>query len=240
VAAGVLSAAIAIAAGAIVISSSGGGTVTAGLPTTRRQAQSVVVGVNALLAGIPQSGQRLGRSNAPVSVTYYGDLQCPYCAAFTLSGGFSELVADDVRRGRVKVVYRSLCSATCNDPSGARIFEAQQIAAYAAGIQHRFWHYAELFYRQQGPESSGYVTQAFLAHLASQTMGLNLARWRTYLKDPFLVGQLQDDDRSAGRAKVRSTPTLIVTGPHGTREVPRPGDGVPTYAGMQQTIEAVS
>jgi len=81
-------------------------------------------------------------------MTYYGDLECPICRDFTLSGGFPQLVANDIRAGKVKVVYKAFETAT---PS-PQTFQTQQVAALAAGKQNHFWDYAELFYREQGAE----------------------------------------------------------------------------------------
>jgi len=39
---------------------------------------------------------------------------------------------------------------------------------------------------------------------------------------------------------VRVTPTLIMKGPRGTRLVPTPSDGIPTYSDLQQTVNQVS
>ncbi len=114
--------------------------------------------VNSLLNGIPQSGATLGKPTAPVTMTYYGDLECPICQDSRVDGGFPQLVANEVRQGKVKVVYRAFETAT-QDPS---TFKTQQVAALAAGQQNRFWDFAELFYHQQGAEDSGYVTEAYL------------------------------------------------------------------------------
>ena len=75
-----------------------------------------------------------------------------------------ELVAKDVRAGKVKIVYRAFETAT-RDP---QTFQAQQVAALAAGKQNHFWDYVELFYRQQGAEGTGYVTESYLSGLAKQ------------------------------------------------------------------------
>jgi protein-disulfide isomerase len=225
---GIVVAAIAVVAVAIAISSGGG---SSGLKTgTAATATSKTV--QQLLNGIPQSGATLGNPNAPVTMEYYGDLECPICRDFTLNGGFGQLVANEVREGKVKVVYRALQSAT-RDPS---VFREQQVAALAAGKQNKFWHFAELFYREQGTEGSGYVTNSYLAQLASQVPGLNLSEWQSARSDSGLAGQVSSDGSTASAAGINSTPTLIFSGPKGKTGI----TGVATYSQLQQAIQQVS
>lgn len=226
---GVALAAIAVVAVAIAISS--GGSSSSGLKKGS-QANQTSTQVQQLLAGIPQSGNRLGNPHAPVTMTYYGDLECPICQEFTLSS-FSQLVANEVRAGKVQVVYRAFQTAT-PDPS---TFQTQQVAALAAGKQNRFWDYAELFYHEQGQEDSGYVTESYLDGLAQQVPGLNLARWQSDRNDSTLVGQVNSDKASGTAAGVTGTPTLIVKGPRGTTS---PSAGVPSYSELQQAINQVT
>ena len=100
---------------AVAISSGGGSSSTAPPKPTSVAAHSAAQTVNTLVSGIPQSATRLGSPNAPVTVTEYGDLQCPICKAFAL-GGESELISKDVRAGKVALVYRSTPTATANGP----------------------------------------------------------------------------------------------------------------------------
>jgi protein-disulfide isomerase len=202
-------------------------------PPTDRQIAALD---GALLAGIPQRGTTLGAAGAPVTVIYFGDLECPVCRDFTLAGGFPQLVAREVRQGEVKVVYRSLCTATCDGP-GQAVFDTQQVAAYAAGAQNLFWYFAELFYREQGPEDSGYVTESYLDRLAAQVPGLQLSTWRADRGDPALPAQVRADGVAAARRGIDGTPTLLVTGPKGTRTV---AATVPSYPEIEQSIAQVS
>jgi protein-disulfide isomerase len=230
---GVIAGAVIIVAVAIVISTSGGSsTSTTGLQKGTN-ASKTVSGVSALLTGIPQSGAVLGSPNAPVTMTYYGDLECPACSKFTVSGGFPQLVANEVRAGKVKVVYRSFETAT-PDPT---MFLTQQAAALAAGKQSHFWDFAELFYREQGQEDSGYATESYLDGLASQIPGLSLPKWQSDRSDPALAAQVESDGQ-AGRAEgVSGTPTLIFQGPKGK---PVAASGVPSYSELQKAISDVS
>jgi protein-disulfide isomerase len=227
---GVVLGAVAVVAVAIALSSSGGG--SSGLRTGNAGAK-LAAQVQQLLRGIPQSGATLGNPKAPVTMTYYSDLQCPVCAHFTLNSGFGELLAKDVRAGQVKIVYRSFETAT-RDP---QTFQTQQVAALAAGTQNRFWDYTELFYRQQGAEGTGYVTDSYLTGLANQIPELNISNWRSARTDPSLISQLQSDQQAASAAGVQGTPTLIFKGPRGTAQAP---ESVPSYGQLQQAIKSVA
>jgi len=228
--AGIVIGAVVVVVVAIAVSSGGssGGT---GLQKGSG-ANKTVTGVSQLLAGIPQSGNVLGNPNAPVTMTYYGDLECPICRDFTLSS-FSQLVANEIRDGKVKVEYRAFQTATQNPQT----FETQQVAALAAGKQDKFWDYAELFYHEQGQEATGYVTDSYLTGLAQQVPGLNVSEWQSARGDQSLVSQVQSDVAAGTAANVTGTPTLIFTGPKGTASPPT---GVPSYSQLQQAIKQVS
>ncbi len=113
---GVLLAAVAIVAVLIAVSSSGGKKET-GLLKQGTVRTKTVNTVQNLLAGIPQSGARLGNPKAPVTMDYYGDLECPICQEFTLQGGFSQLISNEVRQGKVQVVYKAFETATATPTS---------------------------------------------------------------------------------------------------------------------------
>jgi protein-disulfide isomerase len=228
---GVILAAVAVLAVAIAVSS-GGGSNSTGLLTGPKAAQ-LANQVNGMFAGIPQNGTTLGNPKAPVTMTYYGDLECPVCQDFTLNGGFPQLVANDVRSGKVKIVYRSFQTAT----TSPQTFQTQQVAALAAGKQSRFWNYTDLFYHQQGTEGSGYVNENYLTGLARQVAGLSYATWNGARNNPALSSQVTADETTGHSIGVRGTPTLIFSGPKGQTETP---SSVPSYSELQSTIKSVS
>jgi protein-disulfide isomerase len=229
---GVMLLAVVVVAIAIVVSSRGGGSNTATGLQTGAAATQTVNQVNAMLSGIPQSGAVLGNPKAPVTVDYYGDLECPICRDFTLSAGWPQLVANEVRQGKAKVVYRAFQTATPD----ATTFQTQQVAALAAGKQQKFWNFMELFYHQQGAEDSGYVTEDYLTGLAKQA-GVNVNTWQTDRKDPTLAAQVQSDAQAGQTAGVSGTPTLILTGPTGKTTALT---SLPSYSDIQNAIKQVA
>lgn len=169
------------------------------------QARQVSAAVSSLLQGIPQQGDVLGRASAPVTLQYFGDLECPVCRSFTV-GALPSIIGDQVRSGQLRIEYRSLETAT-REPE---VFTSQQTAALAAGKQQKMWNFVETFYHEQQEEDSGYVTERFIQGIAKQVPGLNLARWKAARTDPALAGQLESDARSASADNLNGTPAFLV------------------------------
>jgi protein-disulfide isomerase len=214
--------------------SSGGGTTAAPKPNTA-QAKNAAATVTNLLTGIPQSGSTLGSPSAKVTVTEYGDLVCPICKDFAL-GSESQLIAKDVRSGKVKIVYKALetASATANNS----MFVASQTAALAAGEQKLGWYYIELFYHEQGDETTSYVTTSYLDGLAEQVPGLSYSQWSSARQSSSLASQVAADEQAASSAGYNSTPTILIQGPKGQAQ---PIVGNPTsYSQLESTINSVS
>jgi protein-disulfide isomerase len=161
--------------------------------------------VRALLAAIPQQANVLGAQSAPVTLQYFGDLQCPVCRRFT-EGALKPLIETDVRTGKLRIEYRSLQTAT----RAFATFTSQQIAALAAGKQHKAWYYIELFYNRQGRENSGYVTERFLQEIATQVPGLSLSQWQSDRAAPRLADALVTDAHAANNAGLTGTPSFLI------------------------------
>lgn len=188
----------------ILIATGSGGSKSAPAPKSAvaSAAQAEVV---KLLQGIPQSANVLGSPSAPVKLVYYGDLECPFCKQFTLTA-LPSIIAKDVRTGKAQIEYRSMQTAT-REPE---TFHTQQVAAMAAGKQNRAWYFIELFYHEQGEESSGYVTESYLQGLAAQIPGLNLSQWSEDRNNQAYVNQVVSDAQSANQNGFTGTPSFIV------------------------------
>jgi protein-disulfide isomerase len=159
----------------------------------------------ALLANISQSANALGSATAPVTLQYFGDLQCPFCRDFTLEV-LPSIIEQWVRAGDLRIEYHALETAT-REPD---VFVAQQVAALAAGRQDRAWHFIESFYREQGQEGSGYVTDRFLQGIASEVPGLDLSHWNRDRGDPQLASEIAADARVAESAGLNGTPSFLI------------------------------
>jgi protein-disulfide isomerase len=162
-------------------------------------------GIGALLADIPQSANALGQQAAPVTLEYFGDLECPFCREFSL-GELPSIIQRWVRAGKLRIEYHALQTAT-REPD---VFVAQQVAALAAGRQATAWQFIETFYDEQGEEGSGYVTDTYLQGIASQIPGLDLEHWAKDRSDPELIKEISSDEQAAENAGLNGTPSFLI------------------------------
>ena len=188
----------------IVVATSGGSKGGIEKPKSG-QTPTAVSEVTSLLAGIPQNGNTLGNPSAPVTMQYFGDLECPICKEFT-TGALKPLIEKYVRTGKMKIEYRNLETAT-REPE---TFRTQQIAALAAGKQQKAWDYIELFYHEQGQEGTGYVTEKYLQELAQQVSGLNLATWTSDRNNPQFTNTVTSDAQAANGSGFTGTPSFLI------------------------------
>lgn len=157
------------------------------------------------LKGIPQSGLLLGDPRATVTLYEYGDLQCPVCKSFS-EQIVPEVIESQVRTGEAKLEFRNFTIISQESiPAGA--------AAVAAGKQGRGWDYIELFYRNQGKEASGYVTDEFLKEIAKGAGVPNIAQWEKDRESKQVVKEVEDTTAEAQRLGFTGTPSFAVEGP---------------------------
>jgi protein-disulfide isomerase len=209
--------AIALAVAAIATSGQGSSSPSsprssAALPRARVHRSSTEAAVDALFAGIPQHASVLGSQTAPVTLQWFGDLECPFCKEFAL-GALPAIIRKWVRGGQLRLVYRSMQTATHH----AAVFETQQVAALAAGRQQRMWNFIETFYREEGAENSNYVTERYLQGIANQIPGLNLARWMSDRGDRELAAEMAADRAAVEAAGLRGTPAFLIGRTRGRR-----------------------
>lgn len=166
---------------------------------------SDVTEVKQQLSGIPQNGMVLGAPNAKVTLLEFGDLQCPVCKGYS-EEILPQIIENQVRGGEAKIDFRNYTIiGPQSTPAGA--------AAIAAGEQGRGWNFVELFYRNQGAEDSGYVTDAFLTAIAKNAGVPDIGRWNTDRKSKRILGQVAETTAEAQRLGFTGTPSFAVKGP---------------------------
>jgi protein-disulfide isomerase len=196
--------AVVVAAVVVILIATSSGSTKAPKAHTKA-ANAVETEVTALLTGLPQSGNSLGSPTAPVTLQYFGDLECPICRKFT-EGALKPLIQTWVRQGKLRIEYHNLETAT-REPE---TFKTQQSAALAAGEQAKLWNFIETFYHEQGQEDSGYVTEQYIRNIAEQVPGLNLAKWTSERTKPEFSSKIEADAQAANAAGFTGTPSFLI------------------------------
>jgi protein-disulfide isomerase len=215
----------------VVISQSGGGSDTTTAPqeaVTSGKAESLAgtQDVEKQLRGIPQSGNVLGDPQANVTVVEFGDPQCPVCKAFS-EQVVPQFIASTVRSGKAKYEFKPwVIIGPQSKPASA--------AALAAGEQDHFFNYIELFYRNQGEENSGYVTNEFMTAIAKGAQVPDIARWNKDRGSAKWPPMLSAIDSEANQLGLSGTPSIQIVGPKGKKVL----SGIPNAAQLEAEVKA--
>lgn len=185
-----------------------------------------------IFGGVPQAADRLGSSDAAVSVEVFADMQCSTCREDFL-GVVPGLVEDYVRPGDVKLLMRHYSVA--ENPLELGFFGAEAAAAQGYG-----WQYTYLFFRNQDEADRFGIGDEFLETLAGSIGELDVGEWREYLdsesgSDGAIRQTLEGYEKLGTDLGIRTRPAAIVSGPGGSRSLQ---DG-PTLPQVEQAIEAV-
>jgi protein-disulfide isomerase len=158
-----------------------------------------------LLSGIPQHGMVLGEPSAKVTLLEFGDLQCPVCKGYS-EEILPDVIESQVRSGEARIDFGNYTIiGPESTPAGA--------AAIAAGEQGRGWNFIELFYRNQGAEDSGYVTNTFLAAIAKGAGVPDIPKWNTDRKSKRVLNEVAATTAEAEQLGFTGTPSFAVEGP---------------------------
>jgi len=182
--------------------------------------------------GVPQEGDRVGSSDAPVSIQVFNDLQCANCRDSFL-GPIPSLVENYVRPGDVQLLMRHY-SVTTNP------VELGFFAAEAAAQQGYGWQYTYLFFSNQDEAERFGIDEEFLESLAGSIGELDVGEWHRYLEDESgpdgaITETLEGYEELGTELGIRARPAAIVSGPAGTRTL----QDDPSLGQFERAIEEV-
>jgi len=184
--------------------------------------------VSKQLEGIPQQDSVLGDPKAKVNVIEYGDLQCPVCKEFSFQVA-PDIISRVVRKGDATYDFRQWPIIGPESVTAAK-------AALAAGEQGRYWNFVELFYRNQGAENSGYVTDDFLESIARGAGVEDIDKWNADRSSSKWNSVLARDKREATGFGFSGTPSILVEGPGGRKTF----STIPSLPQIESAVKAVS
>jgi protein-disulfide isomerase len=185
-----------------------------------------------IFGGVPQEGERLGSSDAPVTIQVFADMQCSSCREDFLST-IPALTTDYARPGDVKLLMRHYSVA--ENPLELGFFGAEAAAEQGYG-----WQYTYLFFRNQAEAERFGIDDDFMASLAGSIGELDVPEWEKALETQSggegpIARRLAGYDELGTNLGIRTRPAMIVSGPTGTRTLQ---DG-PSLPRIERAIAAV-
>lgn len=148
------------------------------------------------------SNHIVGPQTAKVTLTEYGDFQCPACKSyFPIVGQLKQEYAD-----KIKFQFRHypLVQIHPNAFLGSR-------AAEAAGKQNKFFEMHDLLYENQETWSAGTNPTPILESYAKE-LGLNVEQFKTDMNSPAVADTINADAKAAQALGATSTPTFAING----------------------------
>jgi protein-disulfide isomerase len=186
--------------------------------------------VEKLLTGIPQNDTTLGKPSAPVKLFEYGDLQCSACKFYS-EEILPQVIENKVKSGEASITFRNfLIIGPDSLPAGE--------AALAAGAQNMGWSYIETWYRNQGGENSGYVTEEFIESMAKYVGIPDVAKFMQEWKSGKYKKQVEKTSGQAETFGFSSTPSFAIEGP-GTKGIELLGN-TETPEAIEEAIKKAS
>jgi protein-disulfide isomerase len=167
-----------------------------------------------IFGGIPQEDDRLGSSDAPVTIEVFNDLQCSSCRDDFLST-IPALTEKYARPGDVKLLYRHYSNS--ESPQELGFYGAEAAAEQGYG-----WQYTYLFFRNQAEAErfSGNFDD-FLKSVAGGVEELDLEKWeedldRNGAANGPIDKRLEANEELGRKLGIRVGQGMIVNGPGGT------------------------
>jgi protein-disulfide isomerase len=186
---------LAAAIGVVVLA----GVIGIAVQSSRKESKPVIVPAHA--TG-PDNGIVVGRSDAPVTVEFYEDFQCPACEALETSTGST--INKLIDAGKMKAVYHMMSFI---GPDSVRAANAGAAAADAG----KFKAYHDVLYANQPAENSGGFTNDRLIELGKRA-GLTSTAFADAVRSGKYDGFVAKVGDTASKRGVTSTPTVLLNG----------------------------
>jgi len=164
---------------------------------------SIAAATTTIDPAVPQSGITLGDAAAKVTVTEWGDFQCPYCGNFARDVQ-PQLIADYVKTGKILFEFKNL--AFLGDES----VQSAEAGACAAD-QGKFWTFHDVIFANQAGENKGAFSASRLEQIATMA-GLNLDQYRSCMSDGTHKKDVAATTAEGNALPITSTPSFVIGG----------------------------
>lgn len=178
----------------------------------------------------------IGKADAPLTMAYWSDYQCPFCKAVEVGGipqikidpSIPALIKDYVNTGKLKIVFKDF------------VFLGQD-SITAAEYEHAIWEtypdkfytWREAMYKAQDDEGDqGFGDEASILALIRKIPGLDANKLKSLVAQKKAVydAAIQADTEEGQKFGIQGTPGFII----GTKSI----DGAVSFAQFKAAIDS--
>jgi len=149
----------------------------------------------------------IGQANAPVTIAFWSDFQCPFCKSFELNT-FPQMVKDYVDTGKVRVVFMDF-TFLGKDSTTAALYNRSVWKLYSS--QYMAWRIA-MYNAQDQEGDQGFGNAASIDKLDATIASIDAAKVAADVKANTGTYQaaIDADKAEAGKAGVNATPAFVI------------------------------
>lgn len=165
-------------------------------------------GVAADIKNIKTDGNPfIGQANAPVTIAFWSDFQCPFCKKFEFET-FPQIVKDYVDTGKVRIVFMDF-TFLGQDSIAAALYSRSVWALYPA--QYMAWRTA-MYNAQDEEQDLGFGDVESIDKLNATIPGIDAARVAADVKanSSKYQAMIGADKVEAGKSGVNATPAVLI------------------------------
>jgi protein-disulfide isomerase len=195
-------------AGALFFGLRDGGTsvAAAGAQQPTQQAPAPQVAVD--ISKVKTDGEPfIGKANAPVTIAYWYDYQCPFCKR-NEEETMPQIVKDYVDTGKIKIVFKDFQFLSEDSQRLGKVSRAVWETA-----PNKFYQWHKAVYDNQGTENTGWATDAKILSITTGVLGAADAQkvMRLAVKNADAYQKEMDADKAEGGTMgVNGTPGTII------------------------------
>ncbi len=226
-----------VVAGALV----GGGLFFSGTAKSTAQPGATQPSVDIKKVKITADDPYIGKKDAPVTIAYWSDYQCPFCKAVEVGGipqiplepSIPHIIKDDVETGKVKIVFKDF-PFLGNDSLSAALYEHAVWEMYP----DQFYAWREAMFKAQDEEGDkGFGNETSILKLTRTIPGFDADKLKALVasKKNAYTAAIQADMKQASDIGIQGTPAFIIG-----KKLISGADKIDTFTAAIETAQAES
>lgn len=152
----------------------------------------------------------IGNEDAPVTIVYWGDFQCPFCKRFEQQT-FSQLLQNEIQDGKVRLVFKDFQFLGPDSTTGGIASECAWNQVQD-GDTNAYWNWHTSMYNNQDGENSGWGAQSDIVSMTENVDGVDADQLQSCMNNQQseLQQELSEDRSQGQRVGISGTPGFVI------------------------------